>query len=97
MKHFELYAHEYSSAQKKKGLDYNFPVYDGHPGVIAMKDMFDMSAGTSTGSFIAAGLGFPKVDQPKGELHGKVPKFFVDDLIQMYTKEGGRILYKSDV
>ena len=62
MKHFELYAYEYSNAQKKKGLDYNFPIYEGHHGVIAMKDMFDMSAGTSTGSFIAAGLGFPKVD-----------------------------------
>ena len=62
MKHFELYAYEYSNAQKKKGLDYNFPTYEGHHGVIAMKDMFDMSAGTSTGSFIAAGLGFPKLD-----------------------------------
>lgn len=59
-----------------------------------MKDLFDMSAGTSTGSFIAAGLGFPSPDKNAGEYD---PKFFIKDLKEMYTKEGGRILYKSDV
>ena len=59
-----------------------------------MKDLFDMSAGTSTGSFIAAGLGFRKPGIKKGATD---PKFFIKDLKEMYTKEGGRILYKSDV
>lgn len=61
-----------------------------------------MSAGTSTGSFIAAGLGFPKINEVTGENEKTktgeiIPKFFVGDLKKMYTEEGGRILYKSDV
>ena len=53
-----------------------------------------MAAGTSTGSFIAAGLGFQK---GSSKAEANTPKFFISDLIKMYTEEGGRILYKSDV
>ena len=35
-------------------------VYAGHDGRLAMKDLFDFIAGTSTGSIIAASLAMPK-------------------------------------
>jgi patatin-like phospholipase/acyl hydrolase len=53
----ESYAYNYSSS-----MNYTFPIYSERPGVIAMKDLFDMAAGTSTGSIITAALAYPEGD-----------------------------------
>lgn len=59
----EQYAFEYST---EKG--YTFPKYPPGPdgtsreGLIPMKDLFDMMAGTSTGSIISAALSYPSDD-----------------------------------
>lgn len=54
LKYMEVYAFDYA---KSKNLV--VPQYPGFEGKIAMKDMFNMTGGTSTGSIIAAGLSYP--------------------------------------
>jgi patatin-like phospholipase/acyl hydrolase len=54
LQNMEAYAWDYAS---EKG--YKFPKYNGRDGAMAMKDLFNMTAGTSTGSIIAAGLVYP--------------------------------------
>ena len=56
-----------------------------------MKDLFDMAAGTSTGSFISAGLGY-STDHDKN-----MPLYFGKELLELYTKQGGKILYQPEV
>ena len=58
VKLFEEEAYDYCT---DKG--YNCPIYPDRPGVIHMKDLFNMTAGTSTGSIISAGLSYPKNDE----------------------------------
>ena len=53
-----------------------------------MKDLFDMTAGTSTGSIISAGLVYP--DSPRKTY----PKYFADDIIEIYSTRGGEIFLK---
>lgn len=68
LKYMELYAFEYSTS---KGYDFpKYPPLNGtaRDDVIHMKDLFDMMAGTSTGSIISAALSFPSNDTlPTGE------------------------------
>ena len=52
----EMEKYAWSYAVEKK---YEFPQYEGHEGHFALKDIFDMTAGTSTGSILAAGLAYP--------------------------------------
>ena len=54
----ETYAGTYI---KGKPYESKVPKYPGREGVVAMKDMFHMMAGTSTGSIISAALTVPKL------------------------------------
>ena len=65
LQQMEQYAFEYA---KSKG--FNVKEYPGHPGRMALKDVFDMFAGTSTGSILAAGFSYPLETKPEQ------PKFF---------------------
>lgn len=89
----EKYAFDYCTS---KG--YNFPKYPDKDGkvkpVVALKDMFDMMAGTSTGSIITAALSYP-TGQETAEKH-KIPKFFADEVIGIYENNGDRIFTSSE-
>lgn len=54
LKEMETYAYNYS-----KSKNYVVPQYPYQKGKIAMKDLFNMTAGTSTGSILSAGLAYP--------------------------------------
>lgn len=55
---------------------------------MALKDIFDMFSGTSTGSILAAGFAYPNdaPGKPEGE-----PKFFANDILAIYSDRGGEI------
>jgi hypothetical protein len=75
----ETYSYQYATS---KG--YKFPKYKGRDGLIAMKDLFNMTAGTSTGSILAAGLVYPNEER----IAEKEPKFFANDLLKIYSEQG---------
>jgi hypothetical protein len=67
-----------------------------------LKDLFNMTAGTSTGSILAAGLAYPdnrlylnkSATVTETKRNGKVytqPRFFAKDLIDIYAVMGGQI------
>jgi patatin-like phospholipase/acyl hydrolase len=71
--------------------NYTFPKYSGREGKFAMKDLFNMTAGTSTGSIIAAGLAYPDVNST----NPKQPGFFATDLLRIYSTMGDQIFVKK--
>jgi patatin-like phospholipase/acyl hydrolase len=80
----ELYAYEYSTS---KG--YSFPKYPGRENIIAMKDMFDMMAGTSTGSIISAALSYPSDANLTSTI--QIPQYWSKEVIEVYAERGGEI------
>lgn len=91
LKLIETYAYTYC---KEKGL--KPPVYNdlqGNPReAVAMKDMFDMISGTSTGSIITAALSYYNKGDPRNkEGENKIPTFFADEIKNIYTENGSVI------
>ena len=77
----EEYAFEYSTS---KG--YTFPKYPDRDGLIAMKDMFDMMAGTSTGSIIAAALSYPSGNLTDEGV--EIPQYWYKEVQDVYANQG---------
>ena len=82
----EVYAYEYA---KKKG--YTVPQYEGREGRLAMKDLFEMTAGTSTGSIVAAALSYPKTDGDGKKTD--VPLYWAKEIMDIYS-EKGELIFK---
>ena len=63
-----------------------------------MKDVFDMLAGTSTGSILSSALSLPsdKLNPiPYKGKHYKLPKFWASDCVRIYT-EGGADIFQQN-
>ena len=80
----EKYAYDYSTK-----MGYTFLKYPDREEVIPMKDLFDMMAGTSTGSIISAALSYPSDDLlPTGE---QIPQYWAKEVIEVYSQRGNEI------
>lgn len=88
LENIETMAYDYATSK-----NYTFPKYTGRDGVFAMKDLFNMTAGTSTGSIIAAGLAYPDVNHTAE----KQPGFFATDLLKIYSERGDEIFVKKEL
>ena len=92
----EKFASKYA---KEKG--YNVPKYKDKNDeskeleLVHMKDMFDMMAGTSTGSIIAAALSYPNPDDKDKEMKDRRPWYFMEEIMGIYTKTGDKIFVAS--
>ena len=85
----EAWAFEYIQDKPWKN---KVPSYPGRDGVVAFKDIFDLLAGTSTGSIISAALAYP-IERyadtvPKVE---RVPKYFMKEVMDIYSTKGDQI------
>lgn len=85
IKNMEEFGYSYAT---EKG--YDFPKYAAHKDRFLMTDLFNMTAGTSTGSIIAAGLTCP-MDKDTDP----TPKFNSTTLLDLYTTKGNQIFVKK--
>lgn len=88
IKEMEKYAYEYATSK-----NYKVPKYPGIENKFALKDLFDMVAGTSTGSILAAGLTYPDSEH----IDIKKPKFFADDILKIYSERGDEIFVQVKI
>lgn len=89
----EKYAYDFIQDKPWKS---KVPQYPGRPGVVAFKDIFDMLAGTSTGSIISAALAYPKekyaASVPKEK---REPMYFMKEVMEIYSTKGDQIFRES--
>jgi len=78
VEYMEKYAYEHCVVEK----GYKIPTYEGKEDVIAMKDLFDMISGTSTGSIIAAAITY------KDEKVADKPKYYAKEVLKVYSTQG---------
>ena len=85
-------AYDYAISKSYDITSMSYPAVHQSYNKIAMKDLFDMSAGTSTGSIIAASLSMP-ANETDGSLSKTTPKFWAKDIIDIYgfTEQAGII------
>lgn len=79
--------------------NYKVPEYPGVTGKVAMKDLFDMTAGTSTGSIIAAALSMPATEKDSDgneKLSTTRPQFWADDIVEIYRNDNDKIFDKNE-
>jgi len=92
----EGYAYKYAKEKGYEVPEYTDPATGKVRESVHLKDMFDMMAGTSTGSILAAGLAYPDPkdkDKPKDK---QMPFYFMKELMDIYTKEGNKIFVSYD-
>ena len=92
LKMVETYAYNYVKEKGYKGVPVYYHNVTGEElELVHMKDLFNMTAGTSTGSIISAGLSFPREDEKDK------PKYYMDDLLKIYSTLGDQIFQKNEL
>ena len=84
----ELYAYKYATETNKEINQY----YDGdgvNRGRIPMKDLFDMMAGTSTGSLMAAAFSIPSAD------NSSEPMFWGMSMAKCYEESAPKLFLSN--
>ena len=92
IRRMEQFAYHYA---QDNGLLQNVPddFRNDEQEAIHMSQLFDFTAGTSTGSLLAAGLAKPIMEEDEnGKLvsTGK-PKFWAEELLKIYSEKGDQI------
>lgn len=85
----EKYAYSYATSKGYSIPTYTNPQTGRVREVMHMSDLFNMTAGTSTGSILAAGLAAPRPDNETD------PALFSDELIDIYSTKGDLIFEKQ--
>lgn len=80
IQHMEAYGYEYALSQKY--IEPRSPLKK-----INMSELFDLMAGTSTGSLLTTALVMP-------DATGTGNKFTSDDVLEIYYKDGGEVFLK---
>lgn len=92
----EKYAYEYAKTKDYKQVLNKYKDKDGkYIELVHMQDMFDMMAGTSTGSIISAALAYPHPEDKDKAPAERRPWYFMQEVMNIYTKTGDKIFVAS--